>query len=134
VWAVGKQTQAGTQNTAVPLVEHWDGAAWTVMSGLPDVGNAELDTVFASGPKDVWAPVVEPWPSSSEFMHWDGTSWTLVPGPAPADFGMVYSYVRMSGTGPADVWAIGSATDVSAGAGGVAHVAAQIIHLSCGKE
>lgn len=133
VWAVGKQTQAGTQNTAVPLVEHWDGTAWTVKD-LPDVGNAEIDTVFASGPNDVWAPVLEPWSSSSEFMHWDGKAWTVVPGPAPAAYGMIYAYLQMGGTGPSDVWAIGTATDVSAGSGGLAFSSAQIIHLSCGKE
>lgn len=134
VWAVGKQTQAGTQNTAVPLVEHWDGTAWRVMTDLPDVGNAELDTVFASGPNDVWAPVLEAWPSSSDLLHWDGKAWTVVPGPAPAAYGMVYAYVGMGGTGPSDSWAIGTATDISAGAGGLAHSAAQLIHLSCGKD
>lgn len=134
VWAVGNQTQAGTQNTAVPLVEHWDGTTWRVMTDLPDVGNAELDTVFASGPNDVWAPVREAGPSSSDFLHWDGKTWTVVPGPAPAAYGMVYAYAAMGGTGPSDIWAIGTATDESAGAGGIAYSSAQIIHLSCGKD
>ncbi|WP_328997779.1 hypothetical protein OHA18_25330 [Kribbella sp. NBC_00709] len=133
VWAFGAQTMAGTENTAVPLVEHWDGRAWKVMGNIPDLGNAQLDAGYASGPNDVWAPVEVQLGDAVRFLHWDGKTWTAVPGPAPEEFGMFYVYQQMSGTGPADVWAIGSAVDVSAGAGGPAFLSTQIVHLSCGK-
>lgn len=129
VWVAGAQTMAGTVNTAVPLVEHWDGTTWTVMTNLPDLGNAAIDSVFAAGPGDVWAAVQQPGQGVTSFLHWDGKTWTTVPSPEPARYGLSYQFV-LGGTGPADIWGVGAVTNLSAGARNVA----QVIHLTCGKD
>ncbi|HUS14369.1 MAG TPA: hypothetical protein VM536_05035, partial [Chloroflexia bacterium] len=52
VWAVGA-TQTGRH--VVPLIEHWDGAAWQVVIMPHAPEGASLYDVAGSGPADVWA-------------------------------------------------------------------------------
>lgn len=128
VWAVGGQTMTGTTNTAVPLVEHWDGATWTVAQGLPDVGNARLISVYAASRADVWA-IVETPDGANQLLHTDGTSWTATILPGPQELGLRYFYSGLDGTGSGDVWAVGEVTDLTTLTG-----TAQVAHLSCGKD
>jgi len=92
---------------------HWDGHAWTD-SVLP-AGAGLMADVCAVAPDDVWAvgsktdPMVTrgkySWnPEHVRLAHWDGTAWTTVAAPAGARRGFLTS---VSGTGPADVWAVG---------------------------
>lgn len=127
IWAVGAQTQQGTSNIAVPLVEHWDGTTWKEVTGLPDVGNARIDRVFAASPTDVWATVEVP-SGVNDFLHWDGTSWTTVRVPGPQGAGLRYFYTGLDGTGPGDVWASGLVVNPTLG------VIPQVAHLSCGGQ
>lgn len=130
-WAVGAQTMPGTAKTGVILVEHWDGISWHAVTGLPDLGNAELTQVYASGPNDVWATVAairsDTHLGVDNFLHWDGTSWTVVPAPGPHEFGVDYEYAGIDGTGPDNVWAAG----YSLHPGGNL-TTPLIAHLSCG--
>lgn len=127
VWAVGGQTMAGTTNTAVPFVEHFDGTAWKAVTDLPDVGNAKLLSVYASGPNDVWALMQDP-AQANTILHWDGTAWSTTTLPGPQEAGVSYIYSALDGTGPSDVWAVGMAFDTFAVSG-----TPQIAHLNCGK-
>jgi hypothetical protein len=59
-----------------PLVEHWDGSAWSVSLSSTTAGGY-ITAIDALGPGDVWAagensgvPILE---------HWDGVSWTSFP-------------------------------------------------------
>jgi hypothetical protein len=83
VWAVGDYWIGHKSYT---LLEHWAGAAWTIVPG-PDVGlDPGLVSVSASSSGDVWAvgfhypgggiihPLIE---------HWDGVAWTQVAEPRP---------------------------------------------------
>jgi hypothetical protein len=104
VWAVG----AGCYGIS-PLVEHWNGSAWSLVPGArlggPDGGEwASLSDVAAISSSNVWAvgyvssgngrPLIE---------HWSGTGWSEVQGAAAAE-----SYLAsISATGPNDVWAVG---------------------------
>ncbi|HET7247457.1 MAG TPA: hypothetical protein VFJ07_21785, partial [Streptosporangiaceae bacterium] len=59
-WAVGfDQDTGGLDQT---LIEHWDGAAWTVVPSpnVPGLNN-ELNAVRAGSPADIWA--------AGEFRH-----------------------------------------------------------------
>lgn len=125
VWAVGSQTLEGTTNLAGPLVEHWDGHAWTKVSGLPDLGNARLDAVYDAGPNDVWATIEVP-SGVNDFLHWDGRSWSTVAVPGPQGAGLRYFYSGLDGTGPDDIWAAGLVVHPTLG------VLPQIAHLTCG--
>jgi hypothetical protein len=127
IWAVGGQTQPGTSNTAISLVEHWNGSAWSVVKNLPNLGNARLDSVYASGPNDVWALAETP-SEINEFVHWNGEKWTMVLAPGPQELGLDYAYLGLSGTGPDDVWAVGGVTNDTN-----VVTSPQIAHLTCGK-
>ncbi len=102
VWFVG-------QGGAV----HWNGSAWSTLSIEPPAGlaYAGLTYVWGSGSSDVWAlgrdlvgPIV---------YHWNGTKWSnqpLVPSVLPPAATGTYGadLVAIWGTGPNDVWAVGS--------------------------
>lgn len=127
VWAVGSQLQSASSNLAAPLAEHWDGKAWTVVS-LPDHDNAELSSVYAAGPGDVWASGTFAEGLPSVFLHLDGAKgWSTVPTPGPAEFGLMYTFSQVNGTGPDDVWALGSTLNL-----GASTDSAIVAHLDCG--
>src|SRR3954453_13416826 len=52
IWAVGSYTGVGI---ARPLIQHWDGAAWTEVPSAVVTRTAWLNTVAATGTGDVWA-------------------------------------------------------------------------------
>src|SRR5213078_2488767 len=53
-WAVGFWTPPTGVNRT--LIQHWDGATWTVVpSPDPGPGDAALEGLAARGPDDVWA-------------------------------------------------------------------------------
>jgi hypothetical protein len=112
-WAAGSQLESGTSNLAAALVEHWDGTAWSAVTGLPDLGNSIVNAVYAASPSDVWAiaqtiaPPGAHFPYLFEFLHWDGSSWTTVPLPGPKENSLQYVATSLSGTGPDDIWAVG---------------------------
>lgn len=130
VWAVGAQPMAGTDNVAVPLIEHWDGTEWTVLPELPDVGNAKLTDVYAASPTDVWATEETPLlPGTVEkFLHWDGKTWTAVDRPGPVKYDQASHFVGIDGSGPNDIWASGFLKNNLNNSR-----FAQIAHLSCEK-
>jgi hypothetical protein len=82
VWAVGAQGNPPGGDPAPTLIEHWDGAEWSVVQS-PSQGRAwsVLTDVSADSPSDAWAygtfsndasqPLVK-----LLFVHWDGTTWT----------------------------------------------------------
>jgi hypothetical protein len=93
VWAVG---QSGSGE---PILEHWDGTAWTSVPQPVPVG--ALGDVAAISPDDAWAvgndnnvAVVE---------HWDGTQWERVPVQLPSDAGLN----ALAALSSNDVWAAG---------------------------
>jgi hypothetical protein len=132
-WAVGYQTEAGTSRLG-PLVEHWDGTAWSAVS-LPGTmtGLYGLNSVYAAAPGDVWATEGgsqypdSPGSSPPVFLHLDGTAWTTVAEPGPQEAGLGYLYMSIGGTGPGNVWAAGT---VATGYPG--DLLPLIAHLSCG--
>ena len=77
VWAVGGRYD-GTRRR--PLIEHWDGAAWTIIPS-PRVGRfSSLNAVSAVSSNDVWAVGTAPH-ERVLIEHWDGSAWTIVPAP-----------------------------------------------------
>jgi hypothetical protein len=132
-WAVGSHLEPGTSDLATALVEHWDGTAWSVVTGLPDLGNSLVKAVYAASSSDVWAiaetiaPQGANFPYLFEFLHWDGSSWTTVPLPGPQENSLQYVATSLSGAGPDDIWAAGYSSNAFYGT-----EAPMIAHLSCG--
>jgi hypothetical protein len=102
-WAVGA---AGSEDGPDrPLIERWDGVAWTdVVTSLPE--DATLYDVAALAPDDVWA-IGSRYPGTySPFAaHWDGVSWSSVPVPNPGRPSA--ELLGVTALAPDDVWAVG---------------------------
>jgi hypothetical protein len=106
MWVVG-QYSAGPK-TAKPLIAHWDGADWKVVTGIDTgPGNSGLRTITAVAPDDIW---VGGWynqegrspEARSIILHWDGKAWGSFPPPANAK-----RYIDdMSAVSTDDVWAV----------------------------
>jgi hypothetical protein len=127
VWVVGNQLMPGSTTLAAPLAEHWNGVTWSVVT-MPDLGNAKLTSVYASGPSDVWA-TIEGVGLSNVLLHWDGTAWTTVQLPGAQEVGNAYVLWAVNGSGPHDVWVAGEVFNNYA----ISYVP-YIVHLSCGKD
>jgi hypothetical protein len=106
VWAVGDSRAGAVGQGFEPLIEHWNGTAWSVMPSAPitATGSDFLSGVAAVSASDVWA-VGRTGPHSTPLIeHWDGTSWTQVPQPVS---GFDSSLNAVAAISPTDAWAVG---------------------------
>ena len=124
MWAVGYSTASQTPPPGqydVPtktLIEHFDGASWSVVPS-PNVGpNSQYQSnkllgVVAVSPTDLWAFGQYAAASGSGrgitlLLHWNGTSWSLAPCPNPTTPGVQLNYLNGGVvTAPSDVWIVG---------------------------
>src|SRR6476660_2307681 len=72
-WAVGFTLPSGYR-VRQPLYEHWNGSAWSVVSG-PGLG---LNGVADLSPANAWAVGIR-----GTVEHWNGTAWSNVAVPSP---------------------------------------------------
>ena len=109
-WAVGGNYLPIDARASHPLVEHWNGTAWTMAAVPQQFGLAGFQAVAEGSPTDVWAvgntgtrprtgattiyPLVE---------HYDGTAWTVVTTPLLTGVSLSGVAERAAG----DVWAVG---------------------------
>jgi len=85
IWAVGNYdtgTGTGTGTRFQPLIEHWNGARWSLVPA-PTAGSAQLSQVSMLTPSDGWAvgsrgaaPHIQ-----ALIEHWDGHRWTAAASP-----------------------------------------------------
>jgi hypothetical protein len=83
-WAVGEQSAGKTHDS---LYEHWNGTAWSVVSG-PNEGL--VNNVLDFSPTNAWAF------ADFAVLHWNGTAWSVVSGATPE--------LVVSADGPDDIW------------------------------
>ena len=93
--------------SASATVLHWDGSAWSSVSGGTP---SDLHAVWGSGPNDVWA-VGGTYDANfndltGTIVHWDGSTWQSV------DSGTNNVLNGVWGTGPNDVWAVGDSATI----------------------
>ena len=105
VWAVGFYT--GANGVVHPLVEHFDGAAW---SPVPAPRTHPLSAVSVISPDDVWAVGTYPGPRFSLqplIEHWDGVRWERI-APDPLPEGADLNYLNdVDAASSSDVWVVG---------------------------
>jgi len=104
VWAVG-DSRAGTVGQGFePLIEHWNGTAWSVVpspsvtaSGVQDF----LGGVSEIGSSDVWAVGFTSNLGTDQTLaeHWDGTSWQIVPSANPGPSASALNSVAQTAPG-----------------------------------
>jgi hypothetical protein len=127
VWAVGSTIVQVTNGPyhQEPLVEHWDGATWKVVTSaaLPatDPNSSsfnQLSAVTAINSKDVWAVGQA---DKSLIEHWDGAAWKIVPGVVPNEgYAPSEALTGVAASAANDVWAVGTGVRNSAGGCGAA--------------
>jgi hypothetical protein len=112
-WAVGSTGGEPNGVGAKPLLDQWNGTAWSQVAApaTPGFNTASLAAVSASGPADAWA-VGRQQNNRSDFtplaLHWNGTAWSVSPSAATALAGQI-------GDGVTDI----SRTDAYAIGGGL---------------
>src|SRR5215831_6046642 len=107
VWAVGNENVG--RFTFRPLVQHWNGRAWTLVRvpSPPLTGTgASLFGVAAASPRDIWA--VGGYATRTRFQplveHFDGARWAIIPVPTAGSAVLNRVSMLPSGTG----WAAGT--------------------------
>jgi hypothetical protein len=108
-WAVGYCCAAPNFLGAKPVIDHWNGTAWSQVS-TPATGYStnSLTAVSASSATDAWA-VGRSEPYRYTFyplaMHWNGTAWAVSPSAVTALGGQLG--VAVADISPTDAYAIG---------------------------
>jgi hypothetical protein len=105
VWAAGVYGPGPDYGV---YVVHWDGTRWsqvTVPNPNPDYYNNVYD-ITAISANDVYLVGFYGFDPHPLIMHYDGSSWTVVQNTGVEGLGVLNS---IRGTGPNDVWAVGSA-------------------------
>lgn len=119
MWAVGIYgNNLGRTLSAHTLIEHWNGAAWTVVqSPNPGSGLNYLESIAAVSANNIWAAGFS---TSGQTMlgmeatlieHWNGTSWTVIQSQSPGTSGNALSAITAISAN--DVWAVGNTNNGS---------------------
>jgi hypothetical protein len=108
-WAVGYCCARPNFLGAIPIIDHWNGTAWSQVS-VPSTGYGtnSLTAVSASSTSDAWAvgrsePQRYTWYPLA--MHWNGTAWSVSTSFVSALGGQLG--VGVADISPTDAYAIG---------------------------
>lgn len=87
-WVAGayRTVQKGSTGKPLsfPLIEHWNGSAWTVQTipSVPPGSNSQIGALAASSSNNVWAVGTTALQGAKGptplLLHWNGSSWTQV--------------------------------------------------------
>jgi hypothetical protein len=108
-WAVGSTNAELNGVGAKPLIDNWNGTAWSQVATPVTPGNtASLAAVSASSATDAWA-VGHTQVNREDFaplaLHWNGTAWSVSASAATALAGQIADGV--TDISPTDAYAIG---------------------------
>jgi hypothetical protein len=112
-WAVG--TYQDRNALRHPLVEHWNGRVWALITVPAPAGRQSwFNGVDALAANNVWAVGESTSQQANNqdektlIEHWDGRTWTVFPSPNPST-GVNSADVleAVTGVGPTDLWAVG---------------------------
>jgi hypothetical protein len=117
IWAVGDDSNStGPSAPFAPLVEHWNGSSWSVVTS-PMQGTSDfLRGIAAVSASNLWAvgdyrSGIDPeGPYFTLIEHWNGTSWKVVKSPSPGSVeSVLWAAARVPTT--RSVWAVGDIQD-----------------------
>lgn len=110
-WAVGwSQDPGGPPYVKLPLVQHFDGGAWSIVPSPRPAGAVQtvLHAVSAASAGDVWAVGSShdgTLPSRTLIEHWDGVEWRIVPSPSPDT--QLNELLGVAALSTGEAWAVG---------------------------
>jgi hypothetical protein len=106
-WAVGESSTGSKGSGSRPLIEHWDGKAWTIVP-VAGVQAGTLNAVSALSRDDIWAAGSSLDASGTLekplLVHWDGKAWENV----PVEDGLQGTIWGLAAVSAGDVWAVGN--------------------------
>ena len=95
----------GTNGTG-PLLEHFNGTSWQVMTTPSSFAGAGVFAIAARSDSDVWIfSVHNPLTQAVLLANWNGSSWTTSPSPIPADSSVS---IGSAASSPSHVWLFGT--------------------------
>ena len=112
-WAVGFTSNTFASQGSQPLIEHWNGAQWSIVSmaelaqqsGGPSDTLSRLIVLSANNVWGVGTSLDRSGHSTTLIVHWTGTTWKIVPSPNPGSMSNeLYGAVAVSAN---DIWAVG---------------------------
>jgi hypothetical protein len=107
VWAVGYANENSRGQNGQALIEHWDGAKWTLVAS-PIAGNATILLGIASLSAANLTAVGYIQTSNVQFLpvteHWDGTRWNVVNPPNAGKVAQLFGAAAANGK----TWAVGA--------------------------
>ena len=110
IWAVGSTSIHGSSDgrgpIGEPLIEHWNGARWSIVKS-PNVGQTSgLSSVAAASVRDIWAVGYTSndvgFPRQTLIEHWNGFQWSII---TTAYAGQLNGVAAVSAN---DAWAVGT--------------------------
>jgi hypothetical protein len=111
VWAAGSYFDS-TTNTNEPLIEHWDGTSWSIVSS-PNSGtpNNFLNGITAISTSDAWvvgsSQIVNSSNTQPLLEHWNGSVWKIVTAPVPAQT-VSNSFTAVAANTALNIWIVGN--------------------------
>jgi len=111
IWAVGQARTSSTQST--PLVEHYDGTSWTIVTPAAASAYALLGDVLPLAANDVWVVGLQQANGAvlqTLVEHYNGTAWTAVAAQNPNVNGQFFSDIAGVAN---DLWAVGGQSNTN---------------------
>ncbi|MGH2390179.1 MAG: hypothetical protein ACRDIE_18425, partial [Chloroflexota bacterium] len=109
LWVVGTNFNTGASPLPAPLIEHWDGKIWHIVTPPKSVG--DLAAVAVVSATDVWA-VGRTYGAEGVYrtliLHYNGRRWSVVPNPVTAGISFLSAVAASSSD---DVWTAGMETN-----------------------
>jgi hypothetical protein len=117
VWFAGYWVPAttGLPSSGPGLLFHWDGARFSDSSATLPV---PMGTIFAPQTGELWG-LYGADSQDAEVFHWTGSEWQLIPTGSVDDAGYEPLITGVWGSGPDDVWFVGSRYATSGAEGSV---------------
>ncbi len=105
IWAVGCSNCSDDAQT-IPLIEHWDGASWTIITVGKNNVKGALNGVSVLSPTNAWAVGSTSNNGQNKLLleQWNGATWQVLSHPGESLSGNLNGVAALS---PENVWVVG---------------------------
>jgi hypothetical protein len=109
-WAVGYCCAAPNFLGAIPIIDHWNGTAWSVSTSFASALSGQIaDGVADISPTDAYGIGGGLGSAHTGLVaQWNGSTWTRVTVPLPDNNNLASNLDAVSADGPNDVWIVGT--------------------------
>src|SRR5580658_2673828 len=115
-WAVGEDIGTTSAVGGSTLIEHWNGAAWSIVPSPTPGADPGLTGVAARGPNDVYAvgdnvPSINGGTVQGMILRWNGSAWSVDTDPTVGSYSPLFAAAAVAGA--ANEWAVGTLSNSS---------------------